>query len=118
GPPLLGLSVYTRDGHRLGRVKTIRHGCFLVDVRFAFDYWLPLRCVAQQTAQRLLLVLAKRDIADYLVDIDCPTDLEQLPPLPHDASPSAAGPAALPRSRWLPRVRGRRETRTAGTPHP
>jgi hypothetical protein len=78
----VGAAVYSHDGRRLGVVKAIRHGCFLVDVRFAFDYWLPLCCVALVTAERVVLAIAKRDLPHYLVDIDCPADLDALPPLP------------------------------------
>jgi hypothetical protein len=83
-PPVpVGTAVFSGDGRRLGVIKAIRHGCFLVDARFAFDYWLPWGCVALVTPKQVTLAITKRDIPRYLVDIDCPDDLDSLPPLPH-----------------------------------
>ena len=76
----LGAHIYSRDGQRLSKVKEVRERCFLVDVRFAFDYWLDIRCVAAVRNGDVYLAVDKRHVAHYLVDIDCPGDLEELGP--------------------------------------
>ena len=70
----VGMPIYSRDGQHLGRVKQVREGCFLVDVRLAFDYWLSRRCVAAVAGGHVRLAVDKRAVADYLVDADCPDD--------------------------------------------
>ena len=73
----LGAPIYSRDRQRLGSVKEVRGRCFLVDVRLAFDYWLSGRCVAEVCDGRVMLAVDKRDVSAYLVDIDCPDDVEE-----------------------------------------
>ena len=83
----LGAAVYSRDGHRLGKVKKVRGGCLMLDVPFAFDYWLSARCVAAVQDGRVALGVDRRGVRNYLVDIDCPEDFEELEPI------AAGGPA-------------------------
>ncbi len=82
-----GLRVYTRDGHRLGAVKEAHERCFLIDVRFAFDYWLSRRAVATVEQERVTLVIDKSQVEDYLVDPDCVED--------DHLEPASEGPSAL-----------------------
>lgn len=82
---LIGAPVYTTDGRSLGRVKKVGAECFLVDVRFAFDYWLSSRAIAGLDEGRVQLGIDKRQVADYLVDRDCLQDFDGLPPV--SASP-------------------------------
>jgi hypothetical protein len=88
---VLGAWVYTRDGRRLGRVKEATTDCVLIDARFAFDYWLSSRAIAQITAGRVQLGIDKRQVGDYLVDRDCPEDFAALPAVtPHPIVVAAA----------------------------
>ena len=77
----IGAPVYSRDGRRLGVVKQVQERCFLVDARLAFDYWLSTRCVAVVDGGQVRLGVNKRDVGDYLVDMDCPEDFEDLEPV-------------------------------------
>ncbi len=74
-----GASIYSRDGQRLGRVKEVRDRCLLVDARFAFDYWISLKAVAGIRAGRVLLGVDRHEVEQYLVDIDCLDDFDDLP---------------------------------------
>lgn len=91
----LGSSIYTKDGRCLGTVKEAGPHCFRVDARFAFDYWLSMRAVAVSGEDRVLLGVEKREVGDYLVDIDCLEDFEDLEPVVEHGPPremSAAAP--------------------------
>jgi hypothetical protein len=90
----VGLPVYTSDGHQLGRVKEADERCFLVDVRFAFDYWLSMRAVAAVHRGRVLLGIDKRHVEEYLVDVDCLDDFEHLQPVTPDGTVAGLLPAA------------------------
>ena len=76
---VVGAPIFSRDGHRLGRVKEARDRCLLVDVRFAFDYWISLKAVAGIRAGRVLLGVDRHEVEQYLVDIDCLDDFDDLP---------------------------------------
>jgi hypothetical protein len=90
----IGLPVYTSDGRRLGRVKEAGERCFLVDVRFAFDYWLSMRAVAAVQRGRVRLGVDKRRVETYLVDVDCLDDFEHLQPVTADGTVAGLMPAA------------------------
>lgn len=77
----VGAAIYSRDRRCLGRVKEVGECCFLVDARFAFDYWLSTRAVVAVEEGRVLLGIDKRDVGDYLVDVDCLEDFEDLDPV-------------------------------------
>jgi hypothetical protein len=66
----LNAPLYSRDGQHLGTVKAVRDRCFLVDVRWAFDYWLSRRCVADVCDGQVILAVDKDQVADYLIDSD------------------------------------------------
>ena len=70
----VGAPVSSRDDQLLGTVKEVRDRCFLVNVRLAFDYWLSSRCVATVGDGHVVLAVDKRQVSDYLVDVDCPDD--------------------------------------------
>ena len=74
----VGAPIYSRDGRRLGTVKEVRGRCFQVDVPLAFDYWLSSRCVAAVWDDQVRLAVDKRAVSDYLVDIECPDDVEEV----------------------------------------
>ena len=76
---LLGAPIYSRDGHRLGRVKETGDRCLLVDARFAFDYWISLKAVAGVRDGRVLLGIGRSEVEQYLVDVDCLDDFDDLP---------------------------------------
>ena len=67
-------SIYSRDDQLLGTVKEVRDRCFLVNARLPFDYWLSSRCVAAVGDGHVVLAVDKRQVADYLIDVDCPDD--------------------------------------------
>ena len=77
----VGAPIYSRDDRYLGKVKEAGRRCFLVDVRFAFDYWLSTRAVATVEDGRVLLGVDKRDVGNYLVDVDCLDDFDDLDPV-------------------------------------
>ena len=77
----VGAAIYGRDGRYIGRVKEASERCFLVDVRFAFDYWLSTRAVAAVHDGEVLLGIEKREVGEYLVDVDCLEDFEELDPV-------------------------------------
>ena len=70
----VGAPIYSRDDQLLGTVTAVRDRCFLVNVRLAFDYWLSPRCVAAVRDGHVVLAVDKRQVSDYLVDVDCPDD--------------------------------------------
>ena len=70
----VGAPIYSRDNQHLGTVKEARDRCFLVDVRLAFDYWLSRRCVAAVRDGQVVLAVDKREVSQYLVDIDGPDE--------------------------------------------
>ena len=78
--PTVGVAVHTRDGRLLGKVKEVRERCFLIDARLAFDYWLSTRCIATAGDDEVHLHVDKRDVNNFLVDIDCPEDIESPDP--------------------------------------
>jgi hypothetical protein len=76
---IVGSVVFTRDGKRLGRVKEATAECLLIDVRFAFDYWLSSRAIVQVAAGQVHLGIDKQQVGAYLVDRDCLEDFTSLP---------------------------------------
>lgn len=62
--------VFTSDGHKLGKVKEVRNGCFKVDVRMAPDYWLGMACVGSVTSDGVMLSVDKDHLDDAKVDPD------------------------------------------------
>jgi hypothetical protein len=64
----VGAAIYSRDGVPIGLVKAVRDDQFLVEVRWAFDYWLSTRCVATVAGAQVLLAVDKEAVSDYLVD--------------------------------------------------
>ena len=70
----LGAIISSRDQQRLGTVKEVGDRCFLVNAPLAFDYWLSSRCVATVGDGHVVLAVDKRQVSDYLVDVDCPDD--------------------------------------------
>ena len=89
----VGAPIYSRDDRRLGVVKEVTEHCFLVDARLAFDYWLSTRCVAAVTEGSVRLGVDKRDLGDYLVDMDCPEDFEDLEPVSANEEALGLSPA-------------------------
>jgi hypothetical protein len=66
----LNAPLSSRDGQHLGTVKAVHDRCFLVAVRWAFDYWLSRRCVAAVRDRQVILAVDKDQVADYLIDSD------------------------------------------------
>jgi hypothetical protein len=66
----VGVTIASRDGTHIGTVKAVRGERFLVEVRWAFDYWLSTRCVAEVRAGQVILAVDKGDVSDYLIDGD------------------------------------------------
>lgn len=94
---ILGSPIYTKDGRCLGTVKEAGPHCFRVDARFAFDYWLSMRAVAAIGEDSVRLGVEKREVGDYLVDIDCPEDFEDLEPVvEHRPTVEVSAGASLP----------------------
>jgi hypothetical protein len=80
---VIGAVVYSRDRQRLGCVKDANADCMLIDARFAFDYWLSTRAIAQVMDGRVQLGIDKRQVGEYLVDRDCLDDFASLPSVSH-----------------------------------
>jgi hypothetical protein len=56
------MRVLTADGKVLGLVKEARIDRFLVDVRWAPDYWLDMEAIEHATGDSVQLVVTKADI--------------------------------------------------------
>lgn len=55
----VGARVMSADGKQLGVVKDVRTDRFLVDVRWAPDYWLGTESVDNQSEELVQLILTK-----------------------------------------------------------
>ena len=64
----VGAPIYSRAGQHPGTVKEAHDRCFLVAVRWAFDYWLSNHCVAAVRDGQLILAVDKSQVSDYLID--------------------------------------------------
>ena len=65
-----GARVMTADGKDLGVVKDVRADRFLVDVRWAPDYWLGIESVEQASEVVVQLVITKDDVGSAKLHLD------------------------------------------------
>jgi hypothetical protein len=54
-----GARVVTADAKQIGRVKVVREDEFLVEVRFAADYWLGIETVDEAAEDEVQLLITK-----------------------------------------------------------
>ena len=73
-PPIPGMTIISRDGRRIGKLKTAQDGYFRVDARFAFDYWLSTQIIESLEDGAIHLAIDKAQIGSAIVDMDCPED--------------------------------------------
>lgn len=66
-PSMIGWSVYTLDGDRLGTVKELQGSYFKVDARMQPDYWLQAEVVQTAANDRLTMEFKKDELGDYKV---------------------------------------------------
>ena len=66
-----GAEIYTRDGEKLGTVKTVRSDCFQVDAPMHRDYWLRTDCVdgGGMGSGRVTVAFEKDRVDDYKVEM-------------------------------------------------
>ena len=58
----IGVPVMSADGKRLGVVKDVRDDRFLVDVRWAPDYWLGTETVDNASEELVQLIITKEAV--------------------------------------------------------
>ena len=58
----VGATVMSADGKRLGIVKEVRTDRFLVDVRWAPDYWLGTETIDTASRELIQLILTRQGI--------------------------------------------------------
>jgi hypothetical protein len=65
-----GARVVTADGKQIGLVKDVRLDRFLVDVRWAPDYWLGTETVGDASEDLVQLLVAKEDLGSAKLHLD------------------------------------------------
>ena len=58
----VGLRVMSADGKQLGIVKEVHDDCFLVDARWAPDYWLGTETIEAIVNENVQLTLARTEV--------------------------------------------------------
>lgn len=85
----VGARVMTADGKQLGTVKEVRADRFLVDVRWAPDYWLSTDVIGDGSQEVLQLTVTKSEIGSaklhgrstgYDRDMEGPSPFNRPPP--------------------------------------
>jgi hypothetical protein len=65
------MPVVTADGKRLGLVKDVRIDRFLVDVRWAPDYWLDMEAIEHAAEGNVVqLAVTKADVGTVKLHLD------------------------------------------------
>lgn len=65
-----GARVVTADGKQIGLVKDVRVDRFLVDVRWAPDYWLGTETVGDVSEDLVQLLVVKEDLGSAKLHLD------------------------------------------------
>ena len=66
----IGARVISADGKQLGTVKDFREDRFLVDVRWAPDYWLGVESVDNASDDIVQLSVTKQEIGSAKLHLD------------------------------------------------